>query len=93
MRTGQLCLYSRLPFTLETCGLEHRSWMLLTHVILICTSADYELQGDSDTRKQGEETVMSLCKKIWLHQGINSGDKHFTFNVLLCSVCIAMRAS
>ncbi|XP_021404254.2 nucleolar pre-ribosomal-associated protein 1 isoform X1 [Lonchura striata] len=48
--------------------------MLLTHVRLICTSGDYELQDDSDTWKQGEETVMSLCKKIWLHQGINSGD-------------------
>ncbi|XP_068038864.1 nucleolar pre-ribosomal-associated protein 1 isoform X1 [Anomalospiza imberbis] len=48
--------------------------MLLSHVRLICTSADYELQDDSDTQRQREETVMSLCKKIWLHQGINSGD-------------------
>ncbi|XP_014108967.1 PREDICTED: nucleolar pre-ribosomal-associated protein 1-like [Pseudopodoces humilis] len=45
--------------------------MLLTHVRLVCTNAGYELQDDLGTRKQGQETIMSLCKKIWLHQGIN----------------------
>ncbi|XP_064263260.1 nucleolar pre-ribosomal-associated protein 1 [Passer domesticus] len=48
--------------------------MLLTHVRLVCTSADYDLQGDSETPKQREETLMSLCKKIRLHQGNSSGD-------------------
>ncbi|XP_066036371.1 nucleolar pre-ribosomal-associated protein 1 [Chamaea fasciata] len=47
---------------------------LLTHVRLVCTSAGYELQDDLETQKQGEETIMSLCKKIWLHQGVNSGN-------------------
>ncbi|XP_030921106.1 nucleolar pre-ribosomal-associated protein 1 [Geospiza fortis] len=48
--------------------------MFLTHARLVCSSADYELRGDLDTQKQGEETLMSLCKKIWLHQGNTSGD-------------------
>uniref|UniRef100_A0A8C5TWG7 URB1 ribosome biogenesis homolog n=1 Tax=Malurus cyaneus samueli TaxID=2593467 RepID=A0A8C5TWG7_9PASS len=48
--------------------------MLLTHVRLVCTSAGCELQDDLETQKQGEETIVSLCKKIWLHQGINSGN-------------------
>lgn len=48
--------------------------MLLTHVRLVCTSAAYELQDDLETQKRGEETIMSLCKKIWLHQGIKSGN-------------------
>ncbi|XP_056346462.1 nucleolar pre-ribosomal-associated protein 1 isoform X2 [Oenanthe melanoleuca] len=45
---------------------------LLTHVRLVCTSAGDELQDGLGTRKQGEEAITSLCKKIWLHQGINS---------------------
>nr|XP_054511019.1 nucleolar pre-ribosomal-associated protein 1 [Agelaius phoeniceus] len=48
--------------------------MLLTHARLVCTSAEHELQDDLHTGKQGEETLMSLCKKIWLHQGNTSGD-------------------
>ncbi|KAF2975450.1 hypothetical protein EK904_005043, partial [Melospiza melodia maxima] len=48
--------------------------LFLTHARLVCSSADWELQGDRDTRKQGEETLVSLCKKIWLHQGNNAGD-------------------
>uniref|UniRef100_A0A803V723 URB1 ribosome biosis homolog n=1 Tax=Ficedula albicollis TaxID=59894 RepID=A0A803V723_FICAL len=47
--------------------------MLLTHVRLVCTSAGGELQDGLGTPKQGEEPIVSLCKKIWLHQGINSG--------------------
>lgn len=48
--------------------------MFLTRVRLVCTSAAYELQDDLETQTQGEEAIMSLCKKIWLHQGINSGN-------------------
>ncbi|XP_063275337.1 nucleolar pre-ribosomal-associated protein 1 isoform X2 [Prinia subflava] len=47
--------------------------LFLTHVRLVCTSAGYELQDDLETQKQGEETIISLCKKIWLHRSINSG--------------------
>lgn len=47
--------------------------VLFTHVRLVCTGAGYELQDDLETQKQGEETIVSLCKKIRLHQGVNSG--------------------
>ncbi|XP_068883251.1 nucleolar pre-ribosomal-associated protein 1 isoform X1 [Aphelocoma coerulescens] len=48
--------------------------MLLTHVRLVCKSAAYELQDDLETQTGGEETITSLCKSVWLHQGINSGN-------------------
>ncbi|XP_063202755.1 LOW QUALITY PROTEIN: nucleolar pre-ribosomal-associated protein 1 [Chroicocephalus ridibundus] len=45
--------------------------MLITHVKLICSSTDDELE----THKQGEETIMPLCKTLYrLHWGINSAN-------------------
>ncbi|NWS18019.1 NPA1P protein, partial [Pachyramphus minor] len=41
--------------------------MLITHVRLICTSADGELNNDDlETQEQGEETIVSLCKTLYL---------------------------
>ncbi|XP_068768385.1 nucleolar pre-ribosomal-associated protein 1 isoform X2 [Struthio camelus] len=41
--------------------------MLITHVKLIYSSTDDKLNdGDMETRKQGEETIMSLCKTLYL---------------------------
>ncbi|XP_050188089.1 nucleolar pre-ribosomal-associated protein 1 [Myiozetetes cayanensis] len=41
--------------------------MLITHVRLICTSADGEMNGDDlETQEQGEETIVSLCKTLHL---------------------------
>ncbi|XP_027599978.2 nucleolar pre-ribosomal-associated protein 1 [Pipra filicauda] len=41
--------------------------MLITHVRLICTSADGEINGDDlETQEQGEETITSLCKTLCL---------------------------
>ncbi|NXW84799.1 NPA1P protein, partial [Alopecoenas beccarii] len=41
--------------------------MLITHVKLICGSTDDELNdGDLETHKQGEKTIMSLCKPLYL---------------------------
>ncbi|XP_009955891.1 PREDICTED: nucleolar pre-ribosomal-associated protein 1 [Leptosomus discolor] len=41
--------------------------MLITHVKLICSSTDDELNSDDlETHKQGEETIMPLCKTLYL---------------------------
>ncbi|NXF01342.1 NPA1P protein, partial [Smithornis capensis] len=41
--------------------------MLITHVRLICSSADDELNDDElETQEQGEETITSLCKTLHL---------------------------
>lgn len=41
--------------------------MLITHVKLICSSTDDGLNdGDLETHKQGEKTIMSLCKPLYL---------------------------
>uniref|UniRef100_A0A8D0F9V4 URB1 ribosome biogenesis homolog n=1 Tax=Strix occidentalis caurina TaxID=311401 RepID=A0A8D0F9V4_STROC len=41
--------------------------MLITHVKLICNSTDDKLNNDDlETHKQGEETIMPLCKTLYL---------------------------
>uniref|UniRef100_A0A672TFT7 URB1 ribosome biosis homolog n=1 Tax=Strigops habroptila TaxID=2489341 RepID=A0A672TFT7_STRHB len=41
--------------------------MLITHVKLICSSTDDKLNDDDlETHKQGEETIMALCKTLYL---------------------------
>ncbi|XP_009696050.1 PREDICTED: nucleolar pre-ribosomal-associated protein 1-like [Cariama cristata] len=40
--------------------------MLITHVKLICSSTDDKLNDDLETHKQGEETIMPLCKTLHL---------------------------
>ncbi|XP_068281432.1 nucleolar pre-ribosomal-associated protein 1 [Nyctibius grandis] len=41
--------------------------MLITHVKLICSNTDDELNNDDlETHKQGEETIMPLCKTLYL---------------------------
>ncbi|NWX51116.1 NPA1P protein, partial [Steatornis caripensis] len=41
--------------------------MLITHVKLICSSTDDKLNDDDlETHKQGEETIMPLCKTLYL---------------------------
>ncbi|NXP51775.1 NPA1P protein, partial [Heliornis fulica] len=41
--------------------------MLITHVKLICSSTDVKLNDDAlETHEQGEETIMSLCKTLYL---------------------------
>ncbi|XP_010122748.1 PREDICTED: nucleolar pre-ribosomal-associated protein 1-like [Chlamydotis macqueenii] len=41
--------------------------MLITHVKLICSSTDDKLNdNDLETHKQGEETIMPLCKTLYL---------------------------
>lgn len=40
--------------------------MLITHVKLICSSADDKLNDDDlETHKQGGETIMCLCKTLY----------------------------
>lgn len=39
--------------------------MLITHVKLICSSTDDELNDDEiETHKQGEETIVLLCRTL-----------------------------
>jgi len=39
--------------------------MLITHVKLICSSTDDELNDDEmETHKQGEETIVPLCRTL-----------------------------
>ncbi|NXG57504.1 NPA1P protein, partial [Hemiprocne comata] len=41
--------------------------MLITHVKLICSSTDEKLNDDDlETHKQGEETIMPLCRMLYL---------------------------
>ncbi|KAM4683456.1 nucleolar pre-ribosomal-associated protein 1 isoform 1-T1 [Amazona ochrocephala] len=41
--------------------------MLITHVKLICSSTDDKLNDDDlETHKQGEETIMTLCRTLYL---------------------------
>ncbi|NXK90800.1 NPA1P protein, partial [Formicarius rufipectus] len=41
--------------------------MLITHIRLVCTAADGELSNDDlETQEQGEETIKSLCKTLYL---------------------------
>ncbi|XP_009870096.1 PREDICTED: nucleolar pre-ribosomal-associated protein 1 [Apaloderma vittatum] len=41
--------------------------MLITHARLICSSTDDKLNDDNlETHKQGEETIMALCKTLYL---------------------------
>ncbi|NXG73591.1 NPA1P protein, partial [Baryphthengus martii] len=41
--------------------------MLITHAKLICSSTDDELNDDDlETHKKGEETIMSLCRTLYL---------------------------
>ncbi|NXL64330.1 NPA1P protein, partial [Chordeiles acutipennis] len=41
--------------------------MLITHLKLICSSTDDKLNDDdSEAHKQGKETIMSLCKTLYL---------------------------
>ncbi|KAM6140617.1 LOW QUALITY PROTEIN: nucleolar pre-ribosomal-associated protein 1 [Pterocles gutturalis] len=41
--------------------------MLITHVKLICSSTDDKLNDDDlETHKQGEETIIPLCKSLYL---------------------------
>lgn len=40
--------------------------MLITHVKLICSNTDDELNDDDmETHKQGEETIVPLCKTLY----------------------------
>ncbi|XP_071418630.1 nucleolar pre-ribosomal-associated protein 1 [Pithys albifrons albifrons] len=43
---------------------------LITHVRLICSSADGELNNDLETQEQ-EETIMSLCKTLYLATSVH----------------------